>query len=107
MSVPIAHVAPVSTAVELGDIPRAKKLPEANRLVICVVFRGQKDDAFLVCRLKIKPYEGCAVVFTVAAPHVKGKRVARIARPNNGFAASHRLVYSFCPKLTAITAVTS
>ena len=107
MSVPMAHVAPVSTADELGDIPRAKKLPEANRLVICVVFRGEKDDAFLACRLKMKPYEGCAVVLAVAASHVKGKRFVRIVRPNNGFAASQRLVYSFRPKLTAITAVTS
>ncbi|KAB8214541.1 hypothetical protein BDV33DRAFT_196012 [Aspergillus novoparasiticus] len=30
-----------STAVEFGDIPITRKLPEANRLVICVVFRGE------------------------------------------------------------------
>lgn len=106
MSVPIAHVAPVSTADELGENPRAKKLPDANRFVICVVLWGEKDDAFLACRLKVKPYEDC-VVFAVTASYVKCERVDRVARPNKGFAASQRLLYNFRPKLPAITALTS
>lgn len=104
MSGIIVHVAPVSTAGELGETPRAKKPPEANLLVICVVLRGGNDDAFLTCRLKRNSH-GNLVGFAVS--DIKGKRPVRRARPNNGFAASQRLVYNLRPKLPAMIAVTS
>lgn len=100
----IAHVAPVSTAGELGETPRAKKLPEANRLVIWVVLRGGKDDAFLPCRLNRKLHENCV---GFGASEMKGKRFVRRPRPSNGLATSQKLVYNLRPKWPAITPVTS
>lgn len=54
----IAHVAPVSTAGELGETPRIRKLPEANRRVICFVLRGAAVENLLACLLKTKLYTG-------------------------------------------------
>lgn len=100
----MVHVVPASTAVGLGDTPSTRKLPEANRLVICLV-RGGNDDILRTFALKR--------IFRNKFPELgdskkkEGMWPARSPHPNKGFAVSQKLVYSLRPKLMDMTAVTS